>query len=149
IDRMLEDGYIKTADAETAKKSQLNVTLRSTGAHTFAAEYFAEDVRRWINEKYGEKALYEGGLSVRTTLDPKLQMVARKVLVDGFVRFDEAQGWRGPVQKIAITGDWGPKLAEVKQLSDIAPWRLAVVLEVADQAARIGLYPAREPSGAL
>ncbi len=149
IDRMLEDGYIKTAEAEQAKKAPLAVTMRSTGAHMFAAEYFAEDVRRWINEKYGEKALYEGGLSVRTTLDPKLQVAARKALVDGFVRFDEAQGWRGPVTKITIAGDWGLKLAEVKQLTDIAPWRLAVVLEVTDQAARIGLYPARDPSGAL
>ena len=148
IDRMVEDGYVKSADAEKAKKTALNVTTRPTGAHIFAAEYFAEEVRRWLYEKYGEK-LYEGGLSVRTTLDPKLQVVARKTLVDGFVRFDEAQGWRGPVTKIALAGDWGPRLADVKQLSDVAPWRLAVVLEVADQSARIGLYPAREPGGAL
>jgi penicillin-binding protein 1A len=149
IDRMVEDGYLKVADAEAAKKASLNVTTRPTGAHIFAAEYFAEEVRRWIYDKYGEKTLYEGGLSVRTTLDPKLQVVARKALVDGLVRFDEAQGWRGPVTKLVPAGDWGPKLAEVKALSDIAPWRLAVVLETADQSARIGLYPAREPSGAL
>ncbi|HXF87487.1 MAG TPA: penicillin-binding protein 1A [Xanthobacteraceae bacterium] len=149
IDRMLEDGYIKLAEAEAAKKSPLNVTTRPTGAHIFAAEYFAEEVRRWLYDKYGEKVLYEGGLSVRTTLDPKLQVVARKALVDGLVRFDESQGWRGPVAKITWSGDWGPKLAEVRALSDVAPWRLAVVLEVSDQAARIGLYPAREPGGAL
>jgi penicillin-binding protein 1A len=149
IDRMVEDGYVKTADADKSKKSPLNVTTRPTGAHVFAAEYFAEEVRRWVYDKYGEKALYDGGLSVRTTLDPKLQVVARKTLVDGFVRFDESQGWRGPVAKIVVAGDWGPKLAEVKQLSDIAPWRLAVVLEAADQSAQIGLYPAREPGGAL
>src|SRR5262249_43191719 len=114
LDRMVEDGYVTAADAEKARKEPLNVTLRPTGAHIFAAEYFAEEVRKWVYEKYGEKALYEGGLSVRTTLDPKLQVVARKVLVDGFVRYDEAQGWRGPVAKIAwAAGDWGPKLAEI------------------------------------
>ncbi|HWP24831.1 MAG TPA: penicillin-binding protein 1A [Xanthobacteraceae bacterium] len=149
IDRMLEDGHIKLAEAEAAKQAPLNVTTRPTGAHIFAAEYFAEEVRRWLYDKYGEKALYEGGLSVRTTLDPKLQVIARKALVDGLVRFDESQGWRGPVAKIAWSGDWGPKLAEVRALSDVSPWRLAVVLEVSDQAARIGLYPAREPGGAL
>ena len=42
---------------------------RANGAHTFAGEYFAEEVRREIFERYGEKKLYEGGLSVRTTLD--------------------------------------------------------------------------------
>ena len=46
----------------------------------FAAEYFAEEVRRELYERYGEKKLYEGGLSVRTSLDPKLQVLARKAL---------------------------------------------------------------------
>jgi penicillin-binding protein 1A len=149
IDQMVSTGAIKPEEGEAAKKEPLNVTSRPSGAHIFAAEYFAEEVRRWIYEKYGEKALYEGGLSVRTTLDPKLQVVARKTLIDGLVKFDEGQGFRGPVAKIALAGDWGPKLAEVKQLNDIAPWRLAVVLETSDQSARVGLYPARDPGGAL
>ncbi len=149
IDRMMEDGYI-TADAgEKAKKEPLAVAVRPTGAHTFAAEYFAEEVRRYIFENYGEKKLYEGGLSVRTTLDPKMQVLARKTMINGLVNFDETQGWRGPVTKIPIDGDWGLKLAEVKSLSDIDPWRLAVVLEVNDQSARIGLQPPREPGGAV
>jgi penicillin-binding protein 1A len=149
IDQMVSISVVKPAEAERAKKEPLNIVARPTGAHIFAAEYFAEEVRRWVYEKYGEKTLYEGGLSVRTTLDPKLQVVARKVLVDGLVKFDESQGWRGAVSKIVVAGDWGPKLAEVKQLADIAPWRLAVVLETSDQSARIGLYPSREPGGAL
>jgi len=147
IDRMAESGAIKAADAEKAKKEPLAVTVRPTGSHIFAAEYFAEEVRREIYERYGEKKLYEGGLSVRTTLDPKLQVLARKVLVDGLQTFDEREGFRGAITKIDITGDWGVKLAEVKALADVAPMRLAVVLEVNDQAARIGLQPGREPGG--
>jgi penicillin-binding protein 1A len=149
VDQMEITGVVKRAEAEKFKKEPLTVTPRPTGAHIFAAEYFAEEVRRWIYEKYGEKTLYEGGLSVRTTLDPKLQVVARKVMVDALIKFDQNQGWRGPVQKLALAGDWGPKLAEVKQLGDIAPWRLAVVLETSDQSARVGLYPGREPGGSL
>ncbi len=149
LDQLASMGTIKAADAEKHKKDPLTVTNRPTGAHIFAAEYFAEEVRRWIYEKYGEKTLYEGGLSVRTTLDPKLQVMARKALVDGLVKFDETQGWRGPVTKLVPAGDWGQKLAEVKQLNDIAPWRLAVVLETGDQSARVGLYPARDAGGSL
>ena len=149
LDRMVENGWAKTADAEVAKRSPLAVTPRPTGAHIFAAEYFAEEVRREVYERYGEKKLYEGGLSVRTTLDPKLQVLARKVLVKGLVAFDEKHGYRGPVDKIDLGGDWGVKLADVRSLSDVAPWRLAVVLEAGDQSARIGFQPRREPGGAV
>jgi penicillin-binding protein 1A len=149
IDRLLENGWIKQADADRARKEPLAVTSRSNAAHTFAGEYFAEEVRRDIFERYGEKKLYEGGLSVRTTLDPKLQVMARKTMAAGLVNFDEAQGWRGAMNKLDISGDWGVKLADVKSLSDISPWRMAVVLETSDQSARIGFQPGRELGGAI
>src|SRR3954463_4041615 len=148
IDRLMENGWIKQAEAEKSRKDPLVITSRSNAAHIFAGEYFAEEVRRDIFERYGEKKLYEGGLSVRTTLDPKLQAMARKALVDGLVRFDEAHGWRGAQQQIQLAGrEWGLALAEVPALADVQPWRLAVVLDTAGGSARIGLQPKREPSG--
>ncbi len=149
IDRLLENGWIKQADADNARKEPLVVTSRSGGAHTFAGEYFAEEVRRDILERYGEKKLLEGGLSVRTTLDPKVQVMARKTMAAGLVNYDEQQGWRGSTSKLDISGDWGVKLADVKSLSDITPWRMAVVLETSDQSARIGFQPGRELGGAV
>ncbi|WP_375309231.1 penicillin-binding protein 1A [Bradyrhizobium sp. A5] len=149
IDRLLENGWIKQADADKARKEPLAVTSRSNGAHTFAGEYFAEEVRRDIFERYGEKKLYEGGLSVRTTLDPKIQVMARKAMVAGLVNYDEQQGYRGAMSKLDTSGDWGVKLAEIKSLSDISPWRMAVVLETSDQSARIGFQPSRELGGAV
>jgi penicillin-binding protein 1A len=149
IDRLLENGWIKQADADKARKDPLAVTNRTNAAHIFAGEYFAEEVRRDVFERYGEKKLYEGGLSVRTTLDPKLQVMARKTMAAGLVNFDETQGWRGATSKLDITGDWGVKLADVKSLSDISPWRLAVVLETSEQSARIGFQPGRELGGAV
>jgi len=147
IDRMVEDGYIPADAGEQAKKQPLDITVRPTGAHVFAAEYFTEEVRRYVFDNYGEKKLYEGGLSVRTTLDPKIQVMARQSMINGLVNFDESTGYRGPVTKIDISGDWGVKLADVKSLSDVGPWHMAVVLEVADQSARVGLQPPRDPGG--
>src|SRR6266853_6466747 len=46
LDRMVEDRYLKPEDGERAKKDPLAVTPRPTGGHIFAAEYFAEEVRR-------------------------------------------------------------------------------------------------------
>src|ERR1700712_2625053 len=149
VDRLLENGWIKQADADVARKDPMAVTTRTNAAHIFAGEYFAEEVRRDVFERYGEKKLYEGGLSVRATLDPKMQVMARKTMTAGLVNFDEATGYRGAGSKLDISGDWGVKLADVKSLSDIAPWRLAVVLETSEQSARIGFQPGRELGGAV
>lgn len=149
IDQMAEAGFIKKAEAEKAKQAPLGVTRKPTSTHIFTAEYFAEEVRREIYDRYGEKKLYEGGLSVRTTLDTKLQDLARKLLTEGLVNYDETHGgWREPVAQIDITGgDWGVKLADVNALNDVGSWRLAVVLQADDKSARIGLQAGREPSG--
>ncbi|MGE4371518.1 MAG: penicillin-binding protein 1A [Xanthobacter sp.] len=146
IDRMAENGFITPEQAAEAKKSPLDVTPRPTGAQIFAAEYYAEEVRRQIYERYGQDKLYEGGLSVRTPLDPKLQALAKKTLSAGLVRYDERRGWRGPVTTIPLTGDWGEELGKVKELSDI-PWQLAVVLDVNKSNASIGLQPPHDKSG--
>ena len=129
IGQMAENGYITREEAEAARKKPLSVNLRQTGAHISTAEFFAEEVRRTLLTRYGEDKLYGGGMSVRTTLDPKLQQMARHALIDGLVKFDRTQGWRGPVAKIDISGDWGVPLGAVDSPSDIAPTRLRVVLE--------------------
>ncbi|QIB32475.1 penicillin-binding protein 1A [Ancylobacter pratisalsi] len=148
IDRMAENGYITQKEADDAKATDLAVTVRPTGAHIFSAEYFAEEVRREIYERYGEDKLYGGGLSVRTTLNPKLQLIAKKALIDGLTRYDEARGWHGVVTRIDTEGDWGARLADVRTFTDI-PWRLAVVLESDAKSARIGLQPQRDRTGSI
>lgn len=149
IGQMAENGYITQEEAEAAKAKPLTVNLRQTGAHISTAEFFAEEVRRTLLNQYGEDKLYGGGLSVRTTLDPKLQQMARRALIDGLVRFDRQQGWRGPVAKIDISGDWGVPLGAISAPSDIQPWRLGVVLETQKTKAIVGLKPAKEQDGKL
>jgi len=147
IDRMAADGVVTAEEAAKAKAAPLGVNPRVLSPNTYVAGYFAEEVRRELLERYGEKGLYEGGLSVRSTLDPKMQALTRKALADGLVRFDEAHGFRGPMNHIDISTDWGVPLAAIPALGDVKPWRLAVVLETSDSAARIGLQPEREKSG--
>ena len=150
IERMAANGYISNEDAAAAQKEPLNVKPRMVSPNSIASGYFAEGVRRDIAERYGEESLYEGGLLIRSTLDPKMQAMARKALVDGLVRFDEARGWRGAHQKIDLAGrEWGVALAEVPAMGDVQPWRLAVVLEVARGQAKVGLQPRREASGQM
>jgi len=149
IGQMEDNGYISVEEGEAAKVKPLGVNLRTTGAHIFAADYFAEEVRRTLLTRFGEDKLYNGGLSVRTTLDPRLQQIARRSLMDGLVTFDRTKGWRGPVTKLDIAGDWGKALDEVPRPQDIQPWRLGVVLKVEAAKAIVGLRPEKQQDGSL
>ncbi|MFZ0601440.1 MAG: penicillin-binding protein 1A [Roseiarcus sp.] len=149
IGRMQEDGYITAKQADEARAEPLVVNPRVLTPNSIAAGFFAEEVRRELQERYGEQKLYEGGLSVRTTLDPKIQLMARKALVDGLVRYDEAYGWHGTLKTIDIGQDWGLPLADIPAYGDIKPWVLAVALDVSNAAIRIGLQPERDKSGAV
>ncbi|WP_068083237.1 penicillin-binding protein 1A [Polycladidibacter stylochi] len=145
IDRMVANGYVSAEEAAKAKAMPLDVKLRPTGIHVVGADYFTEEVRRQLAEQYGEKRLYEGGLSVRTSLNTRLQNVARKSLTNGLINFDHSRGsWRGPVKQIDLAaGDWGPALYKVNRLSDMPDWTTAVVLSVSNTKAIIGLRPTR------
>jgi penicillin-binding protein 1A len=149
IDRMVENGYVSYDEAEAAKQTEIGAISGRRSNYLFAAEYFSEEVRREIVDRYGEETLYEGGLSVRSTLDPELQVMARRALQNALVAFDEERGWRGPVDQISIDGDWGRVLAEMDVLSDVPEWDLAVVLEVNESGATVGLRPQRAESGEL
>ena len=141
LGEMAENKVITGKQRDEARATGLEVDLRSFGSHIFAAEFFAEEVRRSLLAQYGEKKLYGGGLSVRTTLDPRLQRLARRALVDGLVKFDRSKGWRGPVKQIDVAGDWGVSLAGITVPRDIAPWRLGVTLSVEPKKIVVGLRP--------
>lgn len=149
IGEMWENGYITKEQAEAARKKPLTVNIRPFGAHIFSAEFFAEEVRRALLAQYGDEKLYGGGLSVRTTLDPELQKLARRALIDGLVAFDRGKGWRGPVTKIDIAGDWGVALAAVEAPKDLDPWRLGVVLDAQKTKVVVGLRPGKQQDGSL
>jgi penicillin-binding protein 1A len=149
VDRMVENNFVTRQDGDKAKAEPLEVKLRSVSPNLMNAGYFAEEVRREIVERYGSKKLLEGGLSVRTTLDPSLQLMARRALTEGLVRYDQAKGWRGTDKKIVPSGDWGASLAAEPIYNDVMPWRVAVVLDVNDQQIRIGIQPRKLPGGQI
>ena len=149
IDQMVENGYVSREEGDKAKAEPLGVTPRRNGTYLFAGEYFTEEVRREIISRYGENALYEGGLSVRTTIDPHLQRLARKAMQNGLLKYDTLRGYRGPVDRIEMGADWGVPLGEIKALDDVPEWQIAVVLESSNAGLSIGLKPNREISGKL
>ena len=137
IGRLAEDRYITEEQAKTALETPLTVVDRKEN-NTVQAPYFAEEVRREIIDRYGASSLYEGGLVVRTTLDPVLQDLAQESLRDGLEAFDHRRGWRGPLGKIAVGGDVAANLAEFKIPAGARDgWRIAAVTDVTQAKATV------------
>ncbi|MED5396348.1 MAG: penicillin-binding protein 1A [Pseudomonadota bacterium] len=144
IGRMQADRFITSEEAELARHEPFEIRHRSE-TEFVSADYFAEEVRRELAERYGEEELYKGGLSARTTVDPTLQNIAEKALRDGLISYDRRHGWRGPVttlpgsQRLDDTADWRRALAQVERPKGFDSWLLAAVLGSDEIAAHIGL----------
>ena len=143
IDRMTEEGYITESQAELAKLKPLIGDLQDATA-AVDAPYFAEEVRRELIKRYGDESLYGGGLVVRTSVDPKLQRIAERVLREGLVDYDRRHGYRGALTNWDSTDNWQEKIKEYPApASMLSDWLLAVVLDVNADEATIGLQDGR------
>ncbi len=136
IDRMLENGFATAAEAAAAKAEDL-VAHDPDETRFVRAPSFAEEVRRELYERYGETTLYEGGLSVRTTLAPALQEIALRTLREGLIVYDRRHGWRGPIAHIEASDDGAAQLAAVERDPGLGEWRLALVKGLTEKTAEI------------
>ncbi|MGE0094439.1 MAG: penicillin-binding protein 1A [Alphaproteobacteria bacterium] len=137
IERMRDERFITPEVAQKAEAAPLGVRLRDD-TDIARADYYAEEVRRILIGKYGEDSLYRGGLAVRTSLDPRFQAIADRVLRTGLRAYDRRHGWRGPIGTMDISGDWAKRLNAHPPVGGLSPWRLALVLSVANDHAEIG-----------
>ena len=139
IDRMVEDGFATPEAGEAAKEKPLEVISNTTDLMRNAM-YFSEDVRRQVKSKFGEDALYEGGMLIRTTLDPHLQKIAIEAVRKEFDNYDHRHGWRGAIKNIPLEGDWAEVFAKEEiPAGSHKEWNLAIVTAVNNNAASIEL----------
>lgn len=136
IGRMFEENFVSSAEAVRARAAPLT-SRQGGGADKVAAAYFAEEVRRELVERYGEEALYRGGLSVRTTLNSRLQGLADRVLRAGLENYDHRHGWRGPLGSLAGAPDMIGGLAGLTPPPGMTGAKLAVVTDLTDAGAEI------------
>ena len=113
LDRMFENVMAAQGEVTQAEAPPLEPKHRQE-AEEVKAPYFAEEVRRELLARYGEKLLYRSGLSVRTSLDARLHAAADGALRAGLVRYERGHGgWRGPLDRIDPKGNWEARLAKV------------------------------------
>jgi penicillin-binding protein 1A len=98
IDAMLEDGKITASQAEDARSSPVDLHLQHDP--NSLAPYFVEEVRRYLENKYGADQVHESGLKVYTSLDVDLQESANRSVLDGLAAYERRHGWKGLHQNI-------------------------------------------------
>ena len=104
LERMAIEGYVTSDEAEAAKAKPI-VTRGEPSQDSTIAPYFIEEVRKYIEDKYGAKALYEEGLTVRTSLDGELQRAANGAVDRGLRQIARRRGaWRKPARNVLTEG---------------------------------------------
>lgn len=147
LGEMLQNGYIDQAEHDAAMAEPLK-TVQAGDFPAFrdalpSRDYFTDEIRRQLSGTFGEEEFFSGGLSIRATQDPELQQLAAEALREGLEKYDRDQGvWRGTGKVLTPEqlADWRQALSEVAELPrDVAGWRAAVVLELGEETARLGI----------
>jgi len=102
INSMLEDGKITALQATDARNQPMRLNL----AHdpNSLAPYFVEEVRRYLENKYGTDEVHSGALRVYTTLDMDLQSIANQAVLDGLAAYERRHGWQGHLDNVLLQG---------------------------------------------
>jgi len=146
LQRMADEHYITQDQAEAAKKRPI-VTRGAPNQPPGIAPFFVEEVRKHLERHYGAKTLYENGLAVTTTLDPKLQEIGNKAIEHGLRAYDKRHGWRKPARNVLAEGHtidgfkeerWSRPMA----VGDVVPAVVVTAPKTGPARLRIGTYHA-------
>ena len=137
INNMLEDGKITAEVANRTKAAPIVLNIQP--AESSIAPYFVEEVRRYLEKKYGADEVHEGGLRVYTSLDVQLQKAANQAALDGLAAYERRHGWQGNLKNVVSSGgilekyqhpDWGQPPAPGSYIH-------ALVLDATPQIAKL------------
>ncbi|PZQ99370.1 MAG: penicillin-binding protein [Cereibacter sphaeroides] len=151
---MWQNGYLDEATYQAAKASPLK-SVQNGDYPAFRQalpprDYFTDEIGRQLSGTFGKQELFSGGLTIRATVDPDMQVVAAKALREGLEKYDRSLGvWRGTrkvieASKLDTEADWRAALAATDVPRDIEGWHPAVVLSLGDSSARIGIEGVEE-----
>ena len=102
INNMLEDGKITAEQANRAKAAPLGLNLQPS--ENSLAPYFVEEVRQYLEKKYGADEVHESGMRVYTSLNLDLQKAANQAVLDGVAAYERRQGWQGHLRNTLESG---------------------------------------------
>ena len=130
IKRLRQERIITEQKALIATNTEL-ISIERPELKPVEAQYFLEDVRKKLIDKYGENKLYKGGLTVKTSLDPRLQKIADNTLKYGLISYDRRHGWRGPLANVDIKDtDLKKDLSNIPIPEAFPNWKASVIVHI-------------------
>ena len=151
LDRMVREGFITRDESEQAMLQELDIRPR-INQHIMNAAYFTEQVRRYLEDTYGEELLYRGGLEVHTSMNLEMQLAAQAAAQANLLDHDKRQGYRGPLavlsadeeveflqQQTEIFAEQPPQVDDLVEAIVSGADKQSLHLRLADQQARIKL----------
>ena len=152
LEEMFENGYLTKAAYDEAVEAPL-LSVQNGDFDSFKKalpprDYFTDEIRRQLTRDFGEGEFYSGGLSIRATIDPEMQVHAANAFRRKLEEYDRGTGvWRGTgkvlvAEALVDEKSWREALSEVRVARDVdleSKWHVAVVLEVSDKGARVGI----------
>jgi len=144
INNMLEDGKITAEEAQRAKNSPIRLNVQ--GEPNSIAPYFVEEIRQYLEKKYGSEEVHEKGLRVYTSLNLEMQKAANLAVLDGLAAYEHRHGWKGSLLNVVANGESLESYRHVDWDNDMTPgdYVHALVTSVGPQYAtlKFGRYGA-------
>jgi len=128
LQNLLQNNYIDKKYYEKNLIKKINLKKRKK-IYLEDTQYYAEDVRKDIVDKFGFDRVYKQGLNIKTPIDLKLQKIATKALRDGLIDYDKRKGWRGPILNKKSYKNWKKDLEKIK-LEKSINWKLAIIKKI-------------------
>ncbi len=115
LGRMVVEGYITPLQAQMAEAQELTIHPR-VNTHIAEAAYFTEQVRRYLEQHYGETRLYTAGLKIHTSMNLAMQEAAQRAVQENLRNHDKRQGYRGPPEVLDAAGETAFVATEQQEL---------------------------------
>ena len=136
LGQMRELGWLNEAAEREAMAAPLVVRDAPVRSEYQDADYFVEEARRIALRTWGQD-VNRGGYYMRTTLDPRLQSMARDALMRGLESYDRRHGWRGAWGETEINAGWRERARAESPPSERRGWQAAVVESASGSNVRI------------
>ena len=128
LKNLFDNNYINNEDYKKFTKDKISLKKRKT-VYLENSNYYIEDIRKLIVDKYGFEKVYKQGFTINTPLNLNLQEKATKSLRTGLIEFDKKKGWRGPLLNKKINSKWSNNLDKYKLEASIG-WKLSIIKKI-------------------